>query len=157
MPKEQSRTYQPLRDIFDHIAHVHHHAAECCAKVAHGPDEQVQVLADFFRQREETFGTYSKSLEGGQQTAVLDTWLQYVPTQDLVEALTALRAARNQKDSNAIFTKCLELQGKIVALLKQLAANLHAPTVRDVLQNLAVSEEAALKPLETAKVTQDDA
>jgi hypothetical protein len=140
----------------DDIRRVHYEAAEVCTDAADGPDARLSLLADFFRQGEEALGDHLKSFERDEPTGVLDTWLQYVPTAGVDDALAALHVARYQ-GPEATVTRCLELQEEIVRLLRQLAEDLAAPTVREALRELADSEEAAVRELGLADVMQQDA
>jgi hypothetical protein len=138
-------TYQQFRDVF-------YEAAECCARSAGAPDERLGLLADFFRQREEALGRRLKSWEDTERASVLDTWVQDAPAQGVEKALAALRAARDQGASTTL-KKCLDLQEEIVKLLRQLAESPNAPTVREALEELAASEENAVKELGLADMT----
>lgn len=149
-------THTQLREVLDRVQRVHCEAAEWCADAAEAPDERQSLLAEFFRQREEMLGRRLKSLETNELRPILETWVQVAPTQGVDGALAALRAARDE-GSSTILKKCLELQNEIVGLFRQLAENLDAPTVREVLQDLAASEESAAKQLAVAEVTQRDA
>lgn len=148
-------THQRLRETLNYIARVHFQAAECCGDSASALDERRRLLADFFRQREERLGQCLRSLQSGGQTAVLETCVQYVPTEDVDKALGALRAAGDQGASTTL-KKCLRLQEEVIRLVRQLADNLNMPPVREVLHELAASEEEATKELALADVTQQD-
>ena len=149
-------TYERLREVFENVQRVHDEAAEFCAEAAKTRDQRLGLLADFFRQREKALARRLKSLEDSEDSAVLETWVQYVLGQDLGEILAELRAGRDP-DSNAALTKCSELQTAIIGLFRQLAENVNAPSVRAILEDLAASEESALHELGMAKMTQREA
>jgi hypothetical protein len=148
--------YQQLREVLANLRRAHNEAGACCAEVADARDERLTLRADFFRKREEALASRLESFEDGKHKRVLDTWVQYVPSREVEASLEGLRAARD-RGSGAVLAECGELQRAIVGFLRQLAKNLEAPNVREILQDLAVAEEGALKELSMAELTEREA
>lgn len=152
-------TYKQLREVLGAVQRVHAEAAGCCTDVRDTPDERLRLLADFFRRQEDALGqrlTTSGPPEAPEMPDVLDTWVQFVPTKRIDDALTALCAARD-RGASATLKRCLDLQGEIVEFFRQLAENLDAPRAREMLRDLAESEHSGLRQLGLADTMQKDA
>ena len=135
---------------------MHHEAAACCAEAADSSDERLNLLVDFFRQWEERLASFLESLGAIDQKAILDTWVQFAPTDGVDDAISSLRRAQRH-GPGALVERCFELQGEIVTLLKQLADSLHAPKLRQLLLALVEFEEEAARNLAFAELTQREA
>ena len=149
-------TSTQLHGVFDEIKQIHHRAAACCAEGAHSSDVRLNLLADFFRQWEQRLEGYVDALEGDEQKAVLNTWVQFAPTEGINNALGSLR--RTECHELGVFVKrCFELQDEIVTLLQELATSLDVPKVRRLLLDLAEFERQAAKKLGSAELMERDA
>ena len=115
-PKGAIMSFTQLQNIFDEIKQIHRQAAACCAESADSSDERLNLLADFFRQWEQRLESYVDSIEGGKQKEILDTWVQFAPTEGIDNALSSLR--RTECHELGVFVKqCFELQNEIIARL----------------------------------------
>jgi hypothetical protein len=151
----KQKTFTQLRDILDQIKQVHFQAAECCAESPHADDERLNMLVDFFRQWEERLGGWLASLQEQQRQALLSTWIQYVPSDGVDQALAALRKAQPDGPASLVRSS-FKLQDEIDSLLRQLADNLDASDVRELVLSLAAFERRATKELSVAGATRRD-
>jgi hypothetical protein len=144
-----------LHDVFDEIKQIHHQAAACCTEGAHSSDPRLNLLADFFRQWEQRLESYVGLVEG-EQKGILGTWVQFAPTKGIDDALASLRGTECHE--LGVFVKqCFELQDEIVTVLRELANNLDAPKVRELLLDVAEFEQQAARKLGAAELTEYDA
>ncbi len=130
--------------MLGNIRRVHEEAAECCARAAGTPNERVQLLTDFLRSGEQRLDNYVESAVDDGQADLLDTWVQFVPTGGVDNALKALQASSHHESAETTVQKCLELQAEIVALLRHLSETIQVPEVSELIQRLAEREERAV-------------
>ncbi len=86
-------TYQQIREILNYTRRVHEAAAACCAAANAASVERLHVLAGFFREGEVRVAKHLNQVAEGGLAEVLDTWVQFVPTGGVDQALDDLRAA----------------------------------------------------------------
>lgn len=150
------RTFTQLRDLLDYLKNVHEQAAECCAQAKYSTDQRVNLIVDLFGQWEQRLERFLDTLERGQRTAFLDTWVQFAPTEDIDEALSAVKQGRDQPPE-ILVRRCFDLREQILALFDLLADRLKAPEVREQLSDLAEIERKATKDLGIADIMRRDA
>jgi hypothetical protein len=113
-------------------------------------------LADYFRRCEAALGTRLQQSQSEARAELLDTWIQFAPTQELDQALSSLRQVRDG-DADEILSQSLELQTEIMAVFRELAGSMAVPEVCEVLLDLADQEESVAEELGLAKVMDRDA
>ncbi len=155
-------TYQPIREILNYLRGVHGEAAACCAGAKDAfaePNgasaERLQMLTDFFREGEVQVATHLNSGAEAAQAEVLDTWVQFVPTGDVDQALDDLHAATEEGPAPT-FAACLALHKQMVKALRHLVEIVPAEEARDMLQHLADMEEQAMRELSMADTMGQD-
>lgn len=149
-------TYQQIREILNYMRGVHGEAATCCAAAndafaePNGASaERLQMLVGFFREGEVRVATHLNQGAEEAQAKVLDTWVQFVPTGDVDQALDDLRAA-TEEGLAPTFAGCLALHKQMVTALRHVAETVPGKEARDMLQQLADMEEQAMRELSMA-------
>ncbi len=149
-------TYRTIREIIDHVRTIHIEAAKQCEEADYSRDARLQLLAKLFRRQETALANTLQEYSEVGQLDVLETWIQFVPTDETHQALEALRESSGES-TDATVRRCLELQEKIVDFFRQLAEFSGAPDAQEVLGNLAELEQGALKEMGMGDAWKDDA
>ncbi len=149
-------TYRTIREIIHHVRTIHLEAAKQCSEADYSRDERLQLLAKLFRRQETALANTLQEYSEVGQRDVLETWIQFVPTDETDQALEALRESTD-KSTDTIVRRCLELQEQIVEFFRQLAESSGVPEAQRVLENLAELEHGALQELRMSYATKDDA
>jgi hypothetical protein len=152
-------TFTQLHELLDRLRRIHHDASVCCRRAGESPDERLNLLADFFQQRQESLAASldtSDSPDQAQgQAKALDTWIQFVPSRDVAMAMTELRQA-SKNNSQEVIRRAMELQTAIASLLAELSESVDGPEVNDLLTQLARMEASAAQQLGLTDVMDRD-
>ncbi len=136
------RSYKTVREILNQVSVWHHELLEHCCE-GDEPDEDdpfrplVEYLAGHERAAKHVLDRYKPS----ERETILNTWLQYVPAEQIDEVFTK----RNLEDSQApedVVAMILEFDNALVELYKTLANQSQAhPRVNELFQGLLEMEE----------------
>jgi rubrerythrin len=133
--------YDQVRDVLKNVRSFHKELAQTCEELAEQTDdERLQLLMDIVQKHEERFSTVLGQYESDTAEGVLNTWLQYAPTEEIQTALQSARLA----DANGIgevAEKVWEFEQALIALYRQLAESISAPRVQELFQTLLEQEE----------------
>lgn len=145
-PAEEAKsrnTYRRVRDLMDRVADFRKELARNFETTEKAEDERAQRLIDFMARHEEEM---HRRLEEAKrdEDAILDTWLQYVPTEPLDQAMEAARPDDGM-DLEDIIEKTLEVDRRLRDLYRQLAGNINAPSAKRFFRSLAegMNDESA--------------
>lgn len=145
-PSEEAKarnTYRRVRDLMERVADFRKELSRHFETTEKAEDERAQRLIDFMARHEEEM---RQRLEEARtdEDAILDTWLQYVPTEPLDQAMDAARPD-NGMDLDDVIEKTLEVDRRLRDLYRQLAGNLNAPSAKRFFEALAerMSDESA--------------
>ena len=148
-------TYKTIREIIDYVRAAHRKAARCCREATHASSDRTSMLADLFRDREAVQADALRKFEETGQQELLETWVQFVPSEEMGRALGALRTSTGE-DPAAMLRRCLELQEQIVDLFRHLAEVAGSPEVRELFSKLAELELRAVEELGMSETSQYD-
>ena len=148
--------YMQLRDILAKIKRVHREVSDCCAESAESSDERIGLLADYFQGWQESMGRSIASFEESEREAILDTWVQFVPKQDVDKGVESMRRARGE-DADTVVSEALNVQQKTAALVSQLAESMKVPAVSQMLAELSEFEQTVGAKLGRAEIEKRDA
>lgn len=158
MEEKDPLTYKQIREILAYIQRVHHEAAKCCMEISSDAGERPRLMADLFRQHEETLEQHLKSLEKEPCRSILDMWVQYVPVREIEKKLNAFRS-ENIRSAHSIETlnRCIELQQEIVECFRQMVESKETHRAEAFLGKIYDFEESILKKMSMASTMQQDA
>jgi hypothetical protein len=152
-------TFSQLKKVLGHIREVHYEAARKCDQARDDRDERANLLSIFLQRSEKYLGRCLDSLdslESEQNHKVINTWVQFVGTRQLDEALATLQNAK-RPTMDELVSMVLDLQQRLIDLLEQLANSGPPPEVQQVIADLAEFERQATRQLGHVIVTRHDA
>lgn len=133
--------YDQVRDVLKSVRSFHKELAETCGSLGEQTDdERLQLLMDIVRQHEERFSTVLSHCEVDTAEGVLNTWLQYAPTEEIQTALQSARLA-DVTSVAEIAEVVWEFEQALIALYRQLAESTSAPRVQELFGRLVEQEE----------------
>lgn len=130
------QTFQQVRDVVSHIQAAHKQLRDALEQPRpDARDPRTRVMLEVLgREEQQLQVALAKYLADGSQ-ALLDTWLQYVPDEDLLTTLHSIRFTRDMSPDEAVARK-LEFDEALMALLRQLADETAVPQVREFFSSL---------------------
>ena len=152
----QGTTYQSIREILADLKRIHVQAAECCTSAATGSNSRPALLADMFRRHNEFLARSLSQSSDRDLDRALATWVQFVPTQQVKEALESLKEVPAE-DVDEVVCRAMTLQNEIITALHQLADSAKPTMARHLLSELAHLEQGQMRELGWAYTTKKDA
>lgn len=136
------RSYKTVKDILDQISRWHSDLLEyCCEGEEPDPEDPFRPLVDYLAKHEASIKQVLDGYQPDERTAILGTWLQYVPA-ERVEEVFARRDLSDSADAEQVIAMILEFDDALVELYKHLANQAQAPPrINDVFQNLLDMQE----------------
>lgn len=135
-------TYQQVRDVVARIRTTHQQLRDALEGTeAETSDPRAQLMEKWLSQEEEqlqlTLAQYG--VEGEKE--LLDTWLQYVPDEEVLDKLKSLEFRPNLPAEDLVARK-MEFDQAMMAFLKQLADETSVPRVEEFFRTLLENAES---------------
>ncbi len=134
-------TYQSVREILENVRRFHRRLRrEVEAAEQTIGDRRSDYLLESFRRGEREMDRALAQYENEGDSAVLDTWIQYVPTEDLERFLNESPMPTGEKPEDVVEWK-QEFDKALAAFYRQLADQDSAPRVQEFFESLAAMVE----------------
>lgn len=134
--------YDQVRDVLKTVRAFHQELGEICQRLSRQThDARLEFLMEIVRQHEQRFADVLGRYEREGTDGVLNTWLQYTPTEEVRTALDSGRLA----DANSIGEVAEVVWGfeqALTDLYRQLAESTAAPRVQELFNRLLEQEES---------------
>ena len=136
------RSYKTVREILNQVSVWHHELLEyCCEGDEPDEDDPFRPLVDYLAGHERAAKHVLDRYKPSERETILNTWLQYVPAEQMDEVFTK----RDLEDSQApeeVVAILLEFDNALVELYKTLANQSQAhPRINELFQGLLEMEE----------------
>lgn len=132
--------YHQVRDVLKTIRLFHNQLARACERLGdQTDDERLELLMTIVAQYEQRFSAVLNRYEADVAEGVLNTWLQYAPTEEIQDALQTAELA----DANSvaeIAQMVWEFEEALVNLYRQLAESTAVPRVQELFSSLLEQE-----------------
>lgn len=134
-------SYEQVRDVLATVRTFHRELGAACGRLSQeSDDERLQLLMDIVRQHERRFADVLDRYEEDAAEGVMNTWLQYTPTEQIQSALQSARLAH--ADSVAEIAQVVwEFERALIDLYRQLAESTAAKRVQELFDALLELEE----------------
>ncbi len=133
--------YQPVREILDHVRQFHRKLRGQIQAAADTIDDpRTDALLKSIRQGEKEIDLALAEYEKQGDSAVLDTWIQYVPYEDLNDVLRDSKLPAHATPDEAVAWK-QEFDKALAAFYRQMADQDAAPRVQAFFESLAATTE----------------
>lgn len=136
------RSYKTVGDILKQISRWQNDLLDrCCGGEEPDRDDPFYPLVEYLVAHERAVQRVLKQFEPGERDAILNTWLQYVPAEQ-VDAVFSKRNLSDKMSSEDVVEMILEFDDALVELYKTLANQAQAPPrINELFQNLLEMEE----------------
>ncbi|MCA9070582.1 MAG: hypothetical protein KDA84_16745 [Planctomycetaceae bacterium] len=136
--------YQQVREILETVRHFHRYfRREIEASYSTTQDPRSQFLLRSIRRGEQemdlALGKYRK--DGDQ--AVLDTWIQFVPSEEIQEVLFKKKIPDHSTPSEVLEWK-REFDASLVEFYRNIARQVSAPRTQELFESLATMTDQRL-------------
>lgn len=130
------QTYQQVRDVVARIRRAHQQLRDALEQPRpRAKDSRTRaVLEKLWREEQQLQATLAKYLGNGADPP-LDTWLQYVPDEEMLRTLDAIEFTPDMSAEQVVATK-QEFDRALMALLRQLADETAVPQVQEFFSSL---------------------
>ena len=140
-------TYTPVREIVGYLQTVHNALHQQCRRLAaKASDHKPRMLLETLAQHEENLCQTLGSTAEEQSDEILDTWIQYLPSEPIDEQLTALRSLA-PGGWDEVAESILNTHNYIIDFCQRIVRQLAAPHVEEFFLSLANLEEKNNKRL----------
>lgn len=121
------RSYKTVGDILKQISAWQQDLLDrCCEGETPDPDDPFYPLVEYLVGHEKSVQQVLKNFEPTERDAILNTWLQYVPAEQ-VDAVFSKRNLSDRMTSEDVIEMILEFDDGLVELYKTLANQAQAP------------------------------
>ncbi len=136
------RSYTTVRDILRHISGWRQELLENCDNGSRANSEEpFGALIEYLAVHERALKDILDGDHGQEHETTMNTWLQYVPAEDVEEVIQRWRAAKDPSAED-VMQLLVEFNDALVEFYRSLANQSQAPPrVNAVFQNLLDAEE----------------
>ncbi|QJD28555.1 ferritin family protein [Methylococcus geothermalis] len=137
------RNFEQVKDVLDHGKALHDQIRnyyETLKQQADNSQIRLKMALDYLSRHEDEQKEMLERFEENARSAILDTWLQFAPS-DHVEELLANAAPRPDMTVDEVVKMACAFDDALVTLYKEAAAEMDDPKARDVFNNLAEASE----------------
>jgi hypothetical protein len=136
------RSYRTVRDVLRQVAHWHQELlSDCCDDDGTDEHDPYQPLVEYLAVHESVLKQFLDGAGGHEPDQVVNTWLQYVPADDVERVVRRWKTSQPAKAED-VLEFVLEFDAALVDFYKSLANQAQAPPrVNAVFQNLLDAEE----------------
>ncbi|MBA3311835.1 MAG: hypothetical protein M3552_12000 [Planctomycetota bacterium] len=136
------RSYKTVKEILSQVSLWHHRLLEhCCEGDDPDEDDPFRPLVDYLAGHERAAKHVLDRYKPAERDTILNTWLQYVPAEQVDEVFTKRDFSAEMKPQE-IVTMILEFDNALVELYKTLANQSQAhPRINELFQGLLEMEE----------------
>lgn len=137
-----NQTYQQVRDVVSRIRTAHQQLRDALERPRpDAPDSRTRrQLETLCHEEQELQVALAKHLADGADPP-LDTWLQYVPDEDVFESLESIEFTPGMSADEVVAVK-QEFDQALIALLRQLAETTAVPRVQEFFESLLLEIES---------------
>ncbi len=134
------KTYEPARNVLAHAADFHKTLSVMYRDLTEQTDrERVRLLLDYLQRHEKNFEESLKRYSSQTRQRIRETWFQYIPKEN--ELTTEDIELRPDMSIDDIVRAAMELDRRLAAFYRQMAAHGGSQEVRDIFSGLAQQEE----------------
>ncbi|MDF9393810.1 MULTISPECIES: hypothetical protein [Methylococcus] len=137
------RNFEQVKDVLDHGKALHDQIRDYYKNLKKQTDEseiRLKMALDYLSWHEHEQKEMLERFEENARSAVLNTWLQFAPS-DHVEELLVKATPRPGMTVDELVQVACAFDDALVTLYKEAAAEMDDPKARDVFNNLAEASE----------------
>lgn len=129
-------TYQQIRDVVKRMRTAHQQLREALERPrTRVGDARARMMLEALRQEEQELQLALGLFGARGEESLLNTWLQYVPDDDVVEALNQIEFTSDMSADEVVSRK-LEFDQTLMDLLRQLSGQTAVPRVEEFFTTL---------------------
>lgn len=137
-------TYKQVRDVVKTMREAHQQLRKALERpTSQSPDARTKLMLEVLRREEQELQLALARYGAEGQTALLDTWLQYVPDGEVRQALDEIDFTPKMSAEEVVAHK-LEFDQALSELLSQLAGQTAVPRVQEFFTTLLENIESRM-------------
>lgn len=129
-------SYIQVKDFMDYARKSHRRFRDAAVDVCSGPDDQCGAVLTFIKDEEREMDAALRQYEAQSADGIGETWLQYLPDEDLQNLLESIEEAGEVSAQDLLDFK-RQFDTTMAQLYSQAANQVHAPRVREMFESMS--------------------